>query len=90
MNIVRINNHMNPFETIAIMLRSHISEIDAAYFVEALAEKTGPLPTSELIPMLEAMPAREIARLLMLALADRLSDDYALAAGPLARLSDQT
>jgi hypothetical protein len=80
---------MDPFKTIATMLRAHLSEIDAAYFVEALAETTGPLPTSELLPIIQAMPPREIARLLMLALADRLSDDCALALGPSVRLSDQ-
>jgi hypothetical protein len=35
------------------------------------------------------MPQRDIARLLMLALADRLADDCALALGPNVRLSDQ-
>lgn len=80
---------MDPFSVIAAMLRTHISEIDAAYFVEALAETTGPLPTSELLPIVEAMPPREMARLLMLALADRLADDCALALGPNDRLSDQ-
>lgn len=80
---------MDPLEAIARVLRDHISPVDAAYFVEAVCEQVGPLPTSEILQVVEALPSREIARLLMLALADRLSDDYALAVGPIARLSDQ-
>jgi hypothetical protein len=80
---------MNPFDAITRILRDHLSEVDTAYFIEAVCEKAGPLPNAEILQIVQAMPQREIARLLMLALADRLADDYALAIGPLARLSDQ-
>lgn len=80
---------MNPFDQITLILRDHLTEIDTAYFVEAICETAGPLPNVEILRIVQAMPQREIARLLMLALADRLSDDCALALGPNVRLSDQ-
>jgi tryptophan synthase beta subunit len=80
---------MNPFDAITRIIRDHLTEVDTAYFVEAVCETAGPLPNAEILQVVQAMPQREIARLLMLALADRLSDDYALAVGPIARLSDQ-
>ena len=80
---------MNPFDAITAMLRDHLTEVDTAYFIEAVCETAGPLPNVEILQVVQAMPQREIARLLMLALAARLADDFALAIGPSARLSDQ-
>ena len=81
---------MNPFDAITRIIRDHLTEVDTAYFVEAICERTGPLPNAEILQIVQAMPQRDIARHLMLALADRLADDCALALGPSARLSDQT
>ena len=81
---------MNPFDAITRIIRDHLTEVDTAYFIEAVCERVGPLPNSEILQIVQAMPQRDIARHLMLALADRLADDCALAAGPFARLSDQT
>lgn len=81
---------MDPFEAITRIIRDHLTAVDAAYFIGAVCETAGPLPNVEILQIVQAMPQRDIARHLMLALADRLADDCALAAGPFARLSDQT
>lgn len=80
---------MNPYDQITRIIRDHLTEIDTAYFIEAVCETAGPLPNGEILQIVQAMPQRDIARLLMLALADRLADDCALALGPSVRLSDQ-
>ena len=82
---------MNPFDAITRIIRDHLTEVDTAYFIEAVCEQHGgPLPNVEILQIVQAMPQRDIARHLMLALADRLADDCALACCSTSRLSDQT